>query len=139
MRTIRISEAVWAHLEQHARPFVDSPNDVLERLFQLIQSATSAPATTTASGLTTQRAFRQPIVDALRTLGGRAHKNDVMTELERTMSLTKEDRETDSRGRTMWKQRAAWERLSMRSDGLLQSPQRGIWELAEKRVSGHAA
>jgi hypothetical protein len=39
MRVIRIDEEVWKCLEQRARPFVDSPNDVLRRVFGLNEAS----------------------------------------------------------------------------------------------------
>lgn len=131
MKSIRVSDAVWAMLQQNARPFEDSPNDVIERMLKI--RTEEIPATpkraTTRSGRTTQQAFRQPIIDALRGLGGKAHKADVMAELEKSMTFTKEDLETDGNGRLVWRERAAWEAVSMRRDGVLLSPKHGIWEV----------
>ncbi|SRR6266508_490895 len=133
MKNIRISDGVWALLKKNAEPFEDSPNDVLERLLNIQPAngngAAAQPATTTASGRTTQQAFREPIIAALRTLGGKAHKDDVMKELERAMTFTTADTEKDDRGRLVWQQRAAWQAVSMRKAGELKSPKHGIWQL----------
>jgi hypothetical protein len=139
MKTLRVSEAVWKYLQERGRPFEDTPNDVLERLFEIQPTPTDetdeTEPETTASGRTVQQAFRQPIIDALKALDPtdrRAHKNDVLAHLERTMALTTEDHEKDERGREAWKQRAAWEAVAMRNKGLLLKRKRGIWELVSK-------
>ncbi|HXY25646.1 MAG TPA: hypothetical protein VEI73_13410 [Candidatus Acidoferrum sp.] len=47
MPTIRIDEDVWRFLQSKAKPFEDSPNDVLRRELGLERSKGSAPGTST--------------------------------------------------------------------------------------------
>ncbi len=41
MRTIKIDDDVWAALQKRAQAFVDTPNDVLRRVFGLAEIETS--------------------------------------------------------------------------------------------------
>jgi hypothetical protein len=51
MPNIRIDPEVYSYLQARGRPFVDTPNDVLRRLFQLDEGETKRPtATHTAPG-----------------------------------------------------------------------------------------
>lgn len=125
MPTINISQEVMSHLQSHAIPFVDTPDSTLRRLLGIddVQAPTSA-------GRTKQEAFRQPILDALKKLGGKGHKKEVLKLVEQMMPLTDADREVaDAVGRISWKLKASWESSAMKRDGVLLKHQRGIWEL----------
>lgn len=47
MRTIRVDDRVYEHLQRHARPFEDTPNDVLVRLLGIDDQAVNSESTRT--------------------------------------------------------------------------------------------
>jgi hypothetical protein len=142
--TIRVDEEVFKALQERAKPFVDSPNDVLRRLLSLngdqaafstvrkrrprLPSGTSTPTA----------AFRQPILKALAELGGKGRAAEVLKMVETWMAgrLTSVDREWLPQGGDIrWRKKANWERYNMMKDGLVKPispPTRGTWELTEK-------
>lgn len=78
-----------------------------------------------------QWAFRQPIVDVLRALGGRGPVKEVLRLLERKMDFSEADRKKLKNGAIAWENRAQWERAQMKQDGVLKpDSERGWWELA---------
>ena len=90
---------------------------------------------------TPERAYYQPILNALNELGGSARMNDVVVRVEQLMKgvLTRVDYEPLASDPEMlrWRNTAQWARNSMVKEGLLKpdSP-RGIWEISE---AGHVA
>lgn len=78
-----------------------------------------------------QWAFRQPIVDVLRALGGGGPAKEVLRLLERKMDFSEADRKELKNGAIAWENRAQWERAQMKQDGVLKpDSERGWWELA---------
>jgi hypothetical protein len=80
--------------------------------------------------------LREHIVDALKHLGGSAHKNDVLKYMERKLEGKLLPGDLERRETTndyVWQNNAAWERYEMAQDGILKtgSP-RGMWELSEE-------
>ncbi len=82
--------------------------------------------------------LRQEIIFALKKLGGKAHIQQVLSEMEKQLQgkLLPGDLEIRKSGEIAWKNNACWERFNMIQDGILSkdSP-RGIWELTEKYKS----
>jgi hypothetical protein len=141
MPTIRIDDDVWKALQEHAKPFVDTPNDVLRRVFHLA-SETSSPASATGGkatmriGATPQSEYRLPTVQSLRELGGSAIADDVLRKVIKKMEgkLKPVDLELmENGGEPRWRLYARFERKNMVIDGLLKADSaHGWWELTEK-------
>jgi hypothetical protein len=142
MPTIRIDEDVWKALQDRAAPFVDTPNEVLRRVFELdsVGVASSVPVKGKKEnmyvGATPQREYRLPIADCLRERGGSAQADDVLKGvLKRVESeLRPVDLELmENGGEPRWRLQARFERKNMVMDGLLKSDSaHGWWELTEK-------
>lgn len=139
MPTIRIDDEVFAALQQKARPFIDTPNHVLRRLLDLDATEQKGRSRMKGSkqyiGATPQQAFRAPIIDALRQLGGSGHAEDALKIVFKHMQshLKPCDYESMKSGEARWRLNARWERKNMLAEGLLKpdSP-RGFWELTAK-------
>lgn len=87
------------------------------------------------SSKTDKTILRQLIIEALRHLGGSAHKNDVLKYMEEKLhgKLLPGDLEwREATHDLVWQNNACWERNAMKNDGILKanSP-RGFWELSE--------
>ena len=84
---------------------------------------------------TQQDVFRNEIIDAIRSLGGKGTPVEVRKIIEERMKdkFLPGDIDSLSDGRVVWKNRVHWERNNMRNEGILKgdSP-RGIWELSEE-------
>jgi hypothetical protein len=138
----RLAAALAVHadakqaLAQLADEFEDILKDLRDRLGQNANTTGPRPRTTrTRSPKTPQRVLRQHIVQALRTLGGRARVSDVIAQM--AVQLEGQLLEGDlvwreSANEPAWQNNAKWERFQMTQEGVLKrdSP-RGIWELEE--------
>ena len=86
------------------------------------------------AGATPQSAFRQPIIDVLKELGGGGQAKDVLERVEGRMrkQLNQADYKLLKSGREeVWKNNAQWMRQKLKDDGTLKSDSpRGWWELA---------
>jgi len=85
---------------------------------------------------TPEKAYYQPILEALNELGGSARMNDVVVRVEQLMKgvLIRVDYEPLASDPEMlrWRNTAQWARNSMVKEGLLKSDSpRGIWEISE--------
>lgn len=83
---------------------------------------------------TPQRAYRQPILQALVEMGGSGRMNEVLARVEQMMrtrlkSLDYEPLPAD--GMLRWSKSAQWSRNSMAREGLLADSPRGIWTISE--------
>ena len=88
---------------------------------------------------TPSRAYRQPLLESLYEMGGRAESREVLARIEQKMErvLTTADYGTTTgRGHTVWHNRASWMRKRLVDEGMLskESP-RGVWELTPLGVS----
>lgn len=99
--------------------------------------APQAPHRRLQRGLRTpERAYYQPILQALAALGGRAKMNDVLDHVEQLLrdTLTEVDYQPLGSSPEMprWRNAAQWARNAMVKEGLLRdnSP-RGVWEISE--------
>jgi hypothetical protein len=82
-----------------------------------------------------QKEFRQPLIVALRELGGSAHVTEIRNLMERKIApvLNDGDYEKVSTGEVRWWNATCWERANMVRDGLIaESSERGVWELTNK-------
>ena len=151
---IRISEDTWERMKQHARPFEDSPEDIVKLGLDALDQLTGRsarpvserpkgggrPRKEAAGTKLPQKEFRNPILRALYELGGAGGLSEVREKiLPRIQNrLSEVDYATVSTGEPRWWNAACWERSEMVKDGLLRddSP-RGRWELSEtgKRVA----
>ena len=86
------------------------------------------------NSLTPEKSFYEPIVNALRDMGGSAKAGDVLKAVEASIGSTfnEYDRQKTGAGATVrWKTSANNARTSLIQDGRLRSGSpRGIWELA---------
>lgn len=143
MPTIRIDDEVWRVLQKEATAFVDSPNDVLRRVFQL--DTTSSPSVRESKrnasmprriGATPQSEYRLPIVETLREFQGSAVADDVLKRVFKKIKgvLKPIDLELmENSGEERWRLNARFERKNMAIDGLLKSDSpHGVWELTDK-------
>lgn len=145
MPTIRVDEEVYAWLQKQARPFEDTPNSVLRRIAQFdemkkVEKQTNRKDTISrpASGdKTPQYAFRDPIINILKKLGGQGNRLTILKELERVMAgqLTVFDKSDISSGTVRWQKSAEWEVRVMREQQFLKpvsETPRGVWALTAK-------
>ena len=148
MPVIRISETTWERLKQHARPFEDSPEDIVKLgLDALDKLAGHSPKPVEkplreagrprkdATGVKLpQKEFRKPLLQLLHQLGGSAGLGELREKLlPRVQSrLSEADYATVSTGEPRWWNATCWERSEMVKDGLLRADSpRGRWELSE--------
>lgn len=99
------------------------------------KSSNKVRAKRSKSPKTDKSILRQLIIEALKQLGGSAHKNEVLRYMERKLNgkLLPGDLEwRESSNDYAWQNNTCWERYAMTQDGVLKtgSP-RGIWELSE--------
>lgn len=146
-------------LQQRAKAFVDTPNDVLRRLLglstgpsngtsngasvrQILSRAGSkgAKGANGRVGCTPQREYRMAIIEALKELGGGGSTDAVLPTVEKRMrdKLRPADREAMRTGEPRWRLQARFERKNMELEGLLiPKTARGWWELSEKGQNYH--
>lgn len=112
-------------------------NDLKDRLGRTPGTASTKKhlAKQSKSPKTDKTILRQLIIEALRHLGGSAHKNDVLKYMEEKLhgNLLPGDMEwREATDNFAWQNNACWERNAMKNDGILKanSP-RGFWELSE--------
>ncbi len=126
-------------LEQLADEFQEIVKDLRDRLGQ-----TTPPPPETKKGAkrprlpkTSKQVLRKHIVQALRTLGGRARVADVIAEMGRQLEGALLPGDTvwrESTKEPAWQNNAKWERFVMVQDGVLkQDSPHGVWELEETR------
>lgn len=139
MREIEIDEDVFQLLEEHARPFTDSPNTVLRRLLGLDPGETAPPTKRSAprnratpGSILPESEYEIPILEQLAARGGRGHATEITNAVGEQLAdqLTELDKQTLDSGDVRWRNRVQFTRLRLRERGLLaaDSP-RGIWEL----------
>jgi hypothetical protein len=146
MPVIRISDATWERMKLHARPFEDSPEDIvklgLDALDKLAgRSPAPAPKSRTggrprkdeAGVKLPQKEFRKPLLLVLSEFAGPANLADVRVRLLPLVEnrLNEADYAIVSTGDPRWWNAACWERSDMVKDGLLRNDRRGYWELTE--------
>lgn len=78
-------------------------------------------------------AYRQPIVDVLKDLGGGGQAKAVLEQVEQRMKakLNQADYRRLKNGQEVWSNKAQWMRQQLKNEGVLKSDsRRGWWELA---------
>lgn len=78
--------------------------------------------------------FRQPILEALVELGGRANASKVLQLVEQRMRpvLTQDDYQRLPSGEVRWRKAAQWARYALVQEGFLRSDSpHGVWEISE--------
>ncbi len=153
---IEIDAEVLAEIKVQAEAFVDSPNDVLRRVFGLPAGdrPTCAPVPSTrrrrlapASAPTTPRRpqartgelldqgeYDLPLLRALAARGGSATRSQVVTAVEELLEdrLTPLDRQRLQSGEVRWTNRLGFARLRAIDRGYIRgdSP-RGLWQITD--------
>jgi len=143
--TIRIDDEVYAWLQQQAKAFEDTPNSVLRRIAGIDSTPEkSSPKKLDARDVgdlkgdkTPQWAYRKPILRALKKLGGKGARTQVLEEIEAAIGdrFTKADKAKIKSGAVRWQKTLEYEILQMRMERLLRpvpETARGVWALTEK-------
>lgn len=148
MPVVRIADETWGRLQGYARPFEDTPDDVIRKALDALDEqsgkATAPKPTPTkaakkghkASKLP-QKEFRAPLMRALLTLGGTAQASDVRDALGSVVKpmLLEGDIEPVSTGDPRWWNAVCWERRELVKEGLFRADSpRGTWELTGKGI-----
>ncbi|HYI63895.1 MAG TPA: winged helix-turn-helix domain-containing protein [Allosphingosinicella sp.] len=148
MPVIRISDLTWERMKQHARPFEDSPEDIVKLGLDALDKLAGRSITPVDRSVRTigrpskgsagvklpQKEFREPLLLLLYELGGSAGLAELREGLLPRMQsrLGEADYSIVSTGEPRWWNATCWERSDMVKEGLLRgdSP-RGRWELSE--------
>ena len=150
MPTIRISDKSLQRLKTWAEPLEDSADSALSKALDAAecyretqepepapQVPESAPGSAKGPKLP-QKAFREPLLEAIYELGGSAHVRDVRPVLKERMKprLRPGDYEQVSSGDERWWNATCWERNDLVKEGYLRkdSP-RGVWALSDVGAS----
>lgn len=149
MPVMRVSDKTWKRLQGWAMPLEDTADSTLARVLDAAerrraQTGASAPSRPTRPerpaagsrrGKLSQKAFRQPLLEVLRDMGGRAHVHDLRPVMEERMKprLLPGDLALLSSGEPRWWNATQFVRHALREEGYLRSDSpRGVWELSEK-------
>jgi hypothetical protein len=146
MPVIRISERTWERLKKHARPFEDSPDDVINLALDALDERGVPPRPDTAEASPKpkaarqghklpQKEFRLPLLATLRDLGGKSPTKIVRERMERKLAsqLSDDDYSPVAGGEPRWWNAVCWQRLVLVKQGLLKDDsERGVWELSER-------
>lgn len=155
MPVIRISDATWARLKQHAVPLEDTPERVINKALDALDAknplAEQKPAITVApierchvrplkrrfGTKLPQKEFRMPLMEVVYELGGEATTDRVRDSLEKKMApkLGPDDYNKVTNGDPRWWNAICWERSDLVREGLFRkgSPH-GTWELTPEGV-----
>ena len=141
MPVIRISDATYARLQSHAKPFEDSPESIIVKALTALDMLTGEPPALAEPQRRSdgpklpQKEFRVPLLLGLLQLGGSAPAKTVRGVMEPIMAprLSAGDYESVATGDPRWWNAICWERSDLVKDGLLRDDtDRGIWEISEK-------
>lgn len=79
-----------------------------------------------------------PILDALRTLGGSATRQQVVDQIAHDLNLPPEAvGERRRSGNLRFPDQVSWARLYLKHEGLISSPKHGVWSLTDKERETH--
>lgn len=142
MPVIRISDATWSRLQQHARPLEDTAEDVVRAALDALDKAKGVKAKKPEpikrrprGNKLPQREFRLPLMEVLLELGGSAVVKDIREALAPKIKprLSEDDFELVSTGDERWWNATCWERSDLVKEGLFRTDSpRGIWELSDE-------
>jgi hypothetical protein len=147
MPVIRISDATWTRLQAHARPFEDTPEDIVRKALDALEGTSllkpvsqprvaASPAVREAK--LPQKEFRQPLLSILLELGGSADSGLVRDRIFHQMKdrLLQGDLNIVSSGDPRWWNATCWERNDLKKEGLLRSDSpRGVWQLTAEGLA----
>jgi Mrr N-terminal domain len=142
--TIRIDDEVFAHLQQLAKPFVDTPNSVLRRELGLQEGpAANGRRTRGRTGGGTRAhpddllpgdAYYLPMLEALAEHGGVVRSRDAVAAVGQKLEgkLKPLDYDPLASGAIRWENRARWAANALKNAGLLLRRGDGLWELSDE-------
>lgn len=152
MSWIEIDEEVLGQIKAQAEPFLDSPNDVLRRLLDLVEGVRPTCATPPserplgaaawrwrpdAGEALPEGGYELPILKALAEQGGRSRARAVMRIVGGSMasSFSAADRVRMTNNEERWSNRLRFCRRRMLERGYVRrdSP-RGVWEITEAGI-----
>jgi Bacterial RNA polymerase, alpha chain C terminal domain/Mrr N-terminal domain len=140
MPVIRISDATYARLQSHAKPFEDSPESIIIKALTALDMMTgespvlAEPKKRSDSPKLPQKEFRVPLLMTLLRLGGSAPAKNVRSVMETLMAprLKEGDYESVSTGDPRWWNAVCWERSDLVKEGFISDDSdRGIWEISD--------
>ncbi len=140
MPVIRISDATYARLQSHAKPFEDSPESIIVKALTALDMMTgessvmAEPKKRSDSPKLPQKEFRVPLLMTLLRLRGSAPAKIVRSAMEPLMAarLREGDYESVSTGDPRWWNAICWERSDLVKEGFIRDDSdRGIWEISE--------
>ena len=150
MPTIRVSQETWDRLKAHATPLEDTPNDIVSRALDALDTikqkrpldvAASSPEPLTNKARSrrknrfSQKEIRILLLETLYGLGGDASTRQVQSSMKRALGpmLTDDDCEVVSNGNPRWWNAVCTVRSDLSMEGLLRrDSERGIWELSSQ-------
>jgi Mrr N-terminal domain len=142
--TIRIDDEVFAHLQQLAKPFVDTPNSVLRRqlgLEELPESNGTRRRRKTAGGTRAHpddilpgQDYYVPILEVLAEGDGVLRSRDAVAGVGQKLEgrLKPLDYEELPSGAIRWENRARWAANALKNAGLMLRRDDGMWELSQE-------
>lgn len=141
MPSIDLSDETFRRLFAHAESFDDTPEQVIRRVLDQVEphpsrgSRKRAGTRQAAPGtLLPEREYWAPILSILAEAGGDLPATEVIDILGEELAdrLLPADMKRLPTGETRWKNRARFARLRMKEQGLLGSPQRGVWSITDE-------
>ncbi|HYP56260.1 MAG TPA: winged helix-turn-helix domain-containing protein [Solirubrobacterales bacterium] len=142
--SIQLSPKNYARLQQHARPFDDTPDMVVGRVLDHYEQSDGAASAGNAAAekaraqvgtLLPEKEYWIPILEALDERGGRAPAIEAIERVGELMRdrLGEAERGETSTGEIRWRNRTQFARLRMKQQGLIASGSpRGIWEMTDQ-------
>jgi hypothetical protein len=143
MPVIRISDATYAALQRHAKPFEDSPESIIVKALKALDAeqgikpkpfVIKPPPKKNGGTKLPQKEFRLPLLITLLELGGTAPVKLVHEKIEPLLAarLNAADYEKVSSGELRWWNAVCWERNQLVKEGLMKDgSDRGVWEIGE--------
>ena len=158
MPVVRISQETMERLKKWAEPLVDTTESAFVKALNTAEKALDAERNVATlrepeavrppdggkvkeelaeKKILPDKEFRQPLLDILYEMGGKASRHELRPVLEERIAprLQPGDYEPVSTGDPRWWSAASWTRNKLKDEGFLRhdSP-RGFWELSEKGI-----